>query len=302
MKIAVTGASGMLGTSLIEYLSKKYKVFGTSRFKGLTGESINWDCFDLTNINLLENWLKKVKPDLVIHCAAIVDVDFCEKNIFLAKNLHVETTRAIANYLDLNNARLIYISTDSVFDGKKNSAYDENDPENPLNVYSKTKLLGEKIAQSINNSVSLRTNIVGYTRHGSSFAEWILNGLINNEELNLFHDVYFSPLNVYDLTLIIEKIIQNPIYGLFHCTSRDSISKYDYGEKMSQIFQLPNSNLNKVTLDNIKLNASRPKNMALDIKKISISLDHVFPAAIDSIKLMKFQYDNEDKLIHNYFK
>jgi len=301
MKIAVTGASGMLGSSLIEYFSKKYKVFGTSRSKGIEGENINWNCFDLTSIILLENWLKKIKPDIVIHCAAIVDVDFCEENIILAEKLHIETTRVLSNYLDRNNARLIYISTDSVFDGKKNSAYNEDDYESPLNIYSKTKLSGEKVALSINNSLVLRTNIVGYTKYGSSFAEWVLSGLINNETLNLFYDVYFSPLNIYDLTLIIEKIIQNPIYGLYHCSSRDSISKYDFGDKMSQIFQLSNSNLKKVTVDNVKLNASRPKNMSLDIQKISVALDYDFPTAIDSIKLLKVQYDNQNKLNHNYF-
>ena len=291
----------MLGTSLIGYLSKIYKVFGTSRVKGLEGGGINWDCFDLTDINLLENWLKKVKPDVVIHCAAIVDVDFCEENIILATKVHVETTRVLSNYLDRNNARLIYISTDSVFDGKKNSAYNEMDLENPLNIYSQTKLMGEKIVQSIQNSLVLRTNIVGQTKYGSSFAEWVLNGLINNKTLNLFNDVYFSPLNVYDLTLIIEKIIQNPIYGLYHCSSKDSISKYDFGEKMSQIFQLPNSNLNKISIDNVRFNASRPKNMALDIQKISTALDCDFPIAIDSIKLLKIQYDNKDILTHNHF-
>ena len=108
-------------------------------------------------------------------------------------------------------------------------------------------------------------------------------------------------MNIYDLTLIIEKIIQNPIYGLYHCSSRDSISKYDFGDKMSQIFQLSNSNLKKVTVDNVKLNASRPKNMSLDIQKISVALDYDFPTAIDSIKLLKVQYDNQNKLNHNYF-
>ena len=77
------------------------------------------DCFNLTDKNLLESWLNTYKPDLVIHCAAIVNVDFCEENINLTKDLHLETTRTIANYMQFSGGRLIYISTDSVFNGKK---------------------------------------------------------------------------------------------------------------------------------------------------------------------------------------
>ena len=80
MKIGITGASGMLGTALVRRLSKSNKVFATSRSVGVEGKGIEWDCFDLTDIPLLSKWLNKVKPDVVVHCAAIVNVDLCEEN------------------------------------------------------------------------------------------------------------------------------------------------------------------------------------------------------------------------------
>lgn len=288
MRIGVTGASGMLGTSLVGHLSKQHKVFATSRCKGIEGKSIEWDCFDLTNIKLLNNWLERVKPNLIIHCAAIVNLDQCEKNFFLAKKLHVETTKVMSNYLNLNNGRLIYISTDSVFDGKKQQPYTESDQVSPLNAYAKTKLMGESLVQLMSNGLILRTNIIGRTQKNSiSFAEWILKGLTNNDPLNLFFDVNFSPLHVNDLSLIIEKIINNPICGLYHCASSDSISKYDFGKKMARVFQLSDSKINRVSIDDMKFMTSRPKNMALNIKKICTDLDYDFPTAIDAIKLMK---------------
>jgi dTDP-4-dehydrorhamnose reductase len=296
MRIGVTGASGMLGTALVTHLSKLHKVFATSRSKGIEGKDIKWDCFDLTDIELLNKWLDRVKPNVVIHCAAIVNVDLCEENFDLATKLHVETTKVMSNYLNRNNGRLIYISTDSVFDGKKHGSYNESDLVNPLNVYAKTKLMGERPVQLMTNGLVLRTNIIGWTRENSvSFSEWMLKGLTDNIPLNLFYDVNFSPLNVYDLSIIIEKIIQKPIFGLYHCASSDGISKYDFGRKMAEIFQLSDSNINRISVDDMEFKASRPKNMALNINKISAVLEYDFPNAIDAIKLMKRQYNNKNK-------
>jgi len=299
MRVGVTGASGMLGTALVRHFSKSYKVFATSRSKGLEGRGIEWDCFNLTNIELLNKWLNKIKPDIVIHCAAIVNVDACEENIRLATALHFETTKTMSDYLDLNNSRLIYISTDSVFDGKKQGTYNELDFVSPLNIYANTKLMGERYVQSINNGLVLRTNIIGWTKESKiSFAEWVLKSLVEKTQLSLFHDVYFSPLHVDDLSSIIEKIIDKPIFGLYHCSSRDSFSKYDFGKKMTEIFQFSNININRVSVDSIKLKASRPKNMALDVKKISLALDCNLPNAVDAIELMKYQYDKNSNLLN----
>ena len=299
MRIGVTGASGMLGAALISHLSKYYKVFATSRNQGVEDKNINWDCFDLTDLELLNKWLDKAKPDIVIHCAAIVNIDLCEENSDLATQLHYKTTKVMANYLNQNNGKLIYISTDSVFDGEKQSAYRESDLTAPLNVYARTKLMGEEQVKLMKRGLVLRTNIVGWTQDGkTSFFEWMLESLINNAPLNLFNDVIFSPLNVYDLSLIIEKIINKPIFGLYHCASSDSISKYDFGKKMAEIFHLPDSNINRVSVDSVNFEAKRPKNMALNIDKIKLELEYDFPSVMDTIQLMKYQYDNNSNLLN----
>jgi len=296
MKIGITGASGMLGTALISRLSRSQKVFATSKSIGVEGQNIDWTCFDLTDFVLLNHWLEKSQLDVIVHCAAIVDVDLCEENVSAATNLHVVTTEVIANYINSTKGRLIYISSDSVFDGEKQRAYIETDLVSPLNVYAKTKVLGENYVHAMNNGLVLRTNIIGCTQKDKiSFAEWVLNSLKNYEPLKLFHDIYFSPLHVDDLSLIIEKIINNPIFGLYHCTSNDSISKYDFGMKMAEIFQLSNSNINRISVDTVELKASRPKNMALNSTKLSSKLQYDFPRAIDSIVHMKNKYDSKLK-------
>ncbi len=291
MRIGVTGASGMLGNALLSQLSKSHHVFATSRNTGLLGKNINWDCFDLTNLDLLKIWLNKNNLDIVIHCAAIVDVDFCEENFNLSKALHVDTTEVISNYMQSSNGKLIYISTDSVFDGKKLGCYDESEITNPLNIYAKTKLQGEQIALSIDDGLVLRTNIIGWTNNDkTSFFEWLLENLIKKNNINLFDDVYFSPITVNDLSLIIEYILQNPIYGLYNCASSDSISKYDFGLKVCEIFDLSSSNISRVSVDTMNFKATRPKNMGLDVSKITSDLVYNLPSAIDSIKSMNKQY------------
>ncbi len=299
MKIGITGASGMLGTALVSRLSKIHEIFATSRSKGVEGQNIEWSCFDLTDTTLLNKWLEVAKPDLVIHCAAIVNVDACEGNIELVKKLHIETTKVMVNYLDINNGRLIYISTDSVFNGEKQGAYSEIDAVNPLNIYAMTKFFGEKSVQQMRNGLILRVNIVGWTQgKDASFFEWVLKGLIDKVPLNLFHDVYFSPLHVDDLSLIIEKIIDRPIFGLYHCASNDSISKYSFGKKVAETFCLSDSNINKISVEEMKFKANRPKNMALNIEKISFALECDLPSVIDAIKLMKDQYDKNGDLLN----
>lgn len=299
MRIGITGASGMLGTALVIHLSKSHEIFATSRGKGVEGENIEWDCFNLTNTALLNKWLNKVKPDIVIHCAAIVNLDLCEDNVELATKLHVETTKVMVNYLDPNGGKLIYISSDGLFDGKKQSSYNEDDLAGPLNNYAKTKLMGEQSVLSMNSSgLVLRVEIIGWTQKGrTSFAEWVLKKLLNNAPLELFHDIYFSPLHVDNLSLIIEKIIKNPIFGLYHCASSDSISKYQFGKKMAEIFQLSGLNINRVSFDNMNIKTNRPKNMALDVRKISFALSYDLPNAEDAIQLMKCQYDKNSNLL-----
>lgn len=297
MKIGITGASGMLGAALVSRLSRTLKVFATSRSRGVEGKNIEWNCFDLTDVVLLNQWLETSQLDVIVHCAAIVDVDLCEEDVSAATDLHVKTTEIIANYINFNKGVLIYISTDSVFDGEKQTSYSESDLTNPLNIYAKTKLMGEEIVLSINNGTVLRTNIIGWTqKSNSSFVEWVLKSLINNIPLNLFYDVYFSPLTVVELSLIIEKIIYNPFYGLYNCGSRGSISKYDFGKKMAEIFEIFGSNINRISVDDLNLKAKRPKNMTLNSDKISNKLNYNIPNPVDSIMQLKKQYQMRLKI------
>jgi len=287
MRVGVTGASGMLGSKILSKLSGRHKLYATSRTQGIVAKNISWECFDLMDLGLLRNWLHNTKPDIVIHCAAFVNIDFCEENFDLAYRLHVDTTSVISDYLNSSGGRLIYISTDSVYDGEKIGSYVESDPVRPLNNYSKTKLLGEKPVGLIENGLILRTNIIGENQgERNSFAEWIFEALANNEQLNLFEDVLFSPIHVSDLAKVIDKIIREPIFGLFHCASVNHTSKFDFGIEMAKEFNFSCQNINKVSIDASGLKTARPKNMSLDVSKLSNALNYQLPGFRDAIKSM----------------
>ena len=125
-----------------------------------------------------------------------------------------------------------------------------------------------------------------------------IGSLIDNTPLNLFYDVHFSPLHVDELSLIIESIIERPVYGLYHCASSDSISKYDFGVQMAKVFGLSDSNINRASVEDMDFKAERPKNMALDSGKLAGKLKRDISSVIDSIKLMKCQYDKNNRLLN----
>ena len=293
MKIAVTGASGMLGTALIYKFGDQYQVYATSRSQGLIKKNVYWHCFDLTDLERLESWLLKTKPDVVIHCAAMVNVDECEIKEDLAYQLHVKTTEIIANFLNNHNGQLIYISTDSVFDGFTKKKYSEEDLTNPLNVYSKTKLLGESSVLSMKKGVVLRTNIIGWSMKDKiSFAEWVLINLVKKKPIKLFNDVFISPLHVSELSEIIIQLIKRKVTGLYHVSSQDSLSKYDFGLIMAEAFECSPEYFHEISVDDLGLKAKRPKNIALSNQKITQLLGYDFSYSCEAVNIMKEEYKN----------
>ena len=255
MNIGITGASGMLGTALLDRLHTEHEIYATSRKQGAEKSHVIWECFDLLQKNKLRNWLDSNHLDVVIQCAAIVNVDLCEQLPEMAEKLHYETTKIIAKHLQKNDGHLIYISTDSLFDGKKTNPYTEEDETNPLNIYAKTKLAGEDPALNIKNGLVLRTNIIGCINNENdlSFAEWIISGLVEMKALHLFDDVIFSPLHVHDLADIVSQLIEQKTTGLYNATSSTSLSKYEFGLMIADVFSIKNHGIIKSSVKDKKI-------------------------------------------------
>jgi dTDP-4-dehydrorhamnose reductase len=196
---------------------------------------------------------------------------------------------------------MIYISTDAVFDGLSEKLYKEDDEVNPLNIYGKTKYEGETYVLRNTKNVVLRTNIYGYNiLDKNSFGEWILSALRNGETISMFDDIYFSPILVNELALIMVQIIEKDLCGLFHICGSGSISKYDFGLTLKEIFGIKQGSIIRSNSENFNFKAKRSKNMGMSNDKITKDLNISISSPIESIKCFKRLYEeNYPQILKN---
>ncbi len=266
MKILITGANGMLGSNLCTEYSKENEVYATGIVKpDLVG------CFNYKMDILNEEDLKLIeekKPDLIVHCAALVNVDYCEEHIDEAEKINSLGSRNIAEASKKVGSYLVHISTDAVFDGEVGN-YKEEDKTNPLNEYAKTKLNAERNIQEVGgNYVIVRTNIYGWNRQDKkSLAEWMIDKLENNEKLPSFKDVYFSPILVNNLGEAILELYDLGYKGILNIAGSESCSKLEFAEKIADIFGFDKKLIKPISIDDLNLKAKRSKNMTLNLEK-----------------------------------
>jgi dTDP-4-dehydrorhamnose reductase len=265
MRVLITGASGMLGNHLCRLLAKsrKYLVFGTSRKEPSEFIGDNFFLGDLTDNEFVNNVLKDAKSDVTIHCAANVNIDDCENNREYTRQLHVAATARLAAYNQ--STHFIYISTDSVFDGKK-GYYSESDMPHPLNYYAQSKLEGEYSA--LNNSkgaLVLRTNIYGvHQLPGRSLSEWGLKNFAARRTISGFTNVYFNPVYTGQLANVIIQLIEKKTTGIVNAASNEKINKYQFLVRLAGVFGYPANMVAEGVLDNTCFSTLRPMNTTLN--------------------------------------
>jgi len=212
--------------------------------------------------------IKQLKPDLIIHCAALTNIDYCEEHPEEAERINVGGTKNLFEASQKAGSYFIHISTDAVFDGEKGN-YIETETTNPLNVYAKTKLDAEKyILKTGGNSAVIRTNIYGWNRQNKeSLAEWMLHKLERQEKLPAIKDVYFSPILVNNLAEALLELYQIRYRGLINLAGSESCSKLDFAYKIAELFNLNKDLIEPISVDSLKFKAKRSKNMTLNTQK-----------------------------------
>lgn len=253
MKILVTGAKGMLGRDLCPMLEDNdFDVIET-----------DIENLDITNELQVNSVLKKECPDFVIHCAAYTNVDKAEDEKDLAEKINSTATEYIAKATKKIGATLIYISTDYVFDGTKNSPYMPDDEPNPINEYGKSKLNGETAIQKIcDKYYILRTSWL-YGHHGKNFVETMLS-LKDQTELNVVDDQNGCPTWTVDLSdAIISIIEENPEYGIYHTCGAGSTSWYGFAKEIFKLSKIE-VNLKSCNTNEYPRPAKRPKYSIMD--------------------------------------
>ncbi|MFC4769948.1 dTDP-4-dehydrorhamnose reductase [Effusibacillus consociatus] len=220
MKVLITGAGGQLGSDLSLLLkidSKRYEVFPFAREE-----------LDITNYQHVDQILQEVQPDVVVHTAAYTKVDQAEEDAEAAYLVNAVGTRNVAVASEKVRAKLVYISTDYVFDGKKGSPYTEFDSPNPVNVYGKSKLIGEEFVKAFSSRYFIvRTSWV-YGKHGTNFVKTMLKLAQERDELMVVNDQIGSLTYTVDLAHFIKELIGTELYGTYHASNSGTCSWYQF--------------------------------------------------------------------------
>lgn len=291
MRILVTGSLGMLGANLVAKLSKLHKVFSTDCEK-LNVLNQNYMFFDLQN-EKYDDLIDWSKPDIIIHCAAITNGNYCQKNPYKAFSVNGYSLKKFIDSTK-SSVKIIYISTDAVF-SSSTSYPTEIYSTNPENVYGKSKELGEFfLINSHRDYIIMRTTIVGKNinpkREG--FLEWIINSVNNKSCVTLFSDVTFNPISIWDFIHEIEFLINNPKFykNIFHVCGIENTTKYDFGLKLIDDMNLENKYIVKSKITEFSHRAKRSNDQTLDCSKYINLTKRYLPGLNETIESIKLNY------------
>jgi dTDP-4-dehydrorhamnose reductase len=275
----VTGASGLLGLNLALEAAKEHTVFGIVNHHRLNTEAFTPLQADLLAPGTAERLIEQTQPDWVIHCAALANLDDCEKDPVQAHKLNTEVPRKLAEIVARGGARLLHVSTDAVFDGLRGE-YTEEDAPNPLSVYAQTKLDGERaVAEANPEAIVARVNLFGWSLSGRrSLAEFFFYNLSAGKPVMGFTDVYFCPLLANHLAHLFLTMLDQGLSGLYHTVSRECSSKYAFGVAIARKFGLDETLVRPTSVTDGGLAAARSPNLTLRSDKLAMALGEPLPS------------------------
>jgi dTDP-4-dehydrorhamnose reductase len=277
--ILITGASGLLGANLISLAREQGRdAIGFYHRHAVHIAGTKMLAVDLADPMETARILRELAPAQVVHCAAATDVDWCEGHPNEAHTLNVTVPAAIADITSRIDARLLYISTDSVFDGERGN-YVETDTPAPVNLYAKTKLQGETEVLRRNPSASIaRVNLYGWNaQNKDSLAEWILKQLTLGSPVPGFSDVVFCPMLVNDLAETMLALLDQSLTGVYHIVGSEAVTKYDFAMRVASTFGFDPRQVVPTVLSDARLKAQRPRDTSLNTDKIRGALGRSMP-------------------------
>ena len=218
---------------------------------------------DITDGEKVIDCFNDVRPSIVINCAANTEIDFLEKNAQIAYSINGDGVRNLAVAAERSNVKFIHISTDGVFDGTCGN-YTEEDKPNPINVYARSKIIGEEhVVRNCSNHVIVRTNFYGYHPQNKFLFNNILSKLRKKEKIIGFDDVIFTPLEVSNLSRQISDVAFSNYVGILNLSSNESISKYQFCCSVAEAFGFDSNLIRKGSIEDAGFITKRPKNTSL---------------------------------------
>lgn len=252
-RVLVTGANGQLGMDVVQSLkSQKQTVYGYGRNE-----------LDVTDIEQVSKKLNEIKPNVVIHCAAHTKVDLAESEPERAFRVNAYGSRNIAVISEQINAKLVYVSTDYVFNGRSERPYNEFDSTSPMSVYGKSKLAGEQFVRDLHSKFFIVRTSWLYGEHGHNFVKTMLRLAEEKESVSVVTDQIGCPTYSVDLAECIADLIETSKYGIYHISNSGQCSWYEFAKA---IFEETGKQIdvNPVSTVDFPRPASRPPYSVLD--------------------------------------
>ena len=286
LKVLVTGSTGLLGCRLVPYLQDCGHHVISAGYT--SSSSLN---FDLRSLNESILALDKVKPDVIVNLAALTNVDYCEKHPYDAYLLNVKTVENLCTWIgkERNTCHLIHISTDQVYDG---CGPHKEDDTVIRNYYALSKLAAEFAAKNVSSTI-LRTNFIGRSYHKSrlSFTDWLYSALCDYSIINVFDDIFFSPLSIKTLCQCIERCIFEQSTGVFNVGSIEGMSKADFAFAFADALGFESTNFTRMSSSSsAKLVAHRPVDMRMNTLRFQDTFNINLPELINEIHLVADEY------------
>jgi dTDP-4-dehydrorhamnose reductase len=268
LRIFVTGGSGLLGAELVRLTSQAGHdvLSGYGMHFPLAGSPVH---LDMTKLNDVRQAILKTRPDIIIHTAAVSDVEVCEQKPNLANVVNGEVTGKIGEIATTLGSYVIYVSTDYVFDGATGS-YDEDDKPNPINHYGRSKLLGEELLKKTGARycVTRASVIYGWGRgHRPNFATWVLGKLKSNQPLEVIDDQFASPTLNSNLAEMILESTNKRLEGIIHLAGATRIDRYNFAKKIAETFHYDPNLIEPVKSERTGWKAKRPADSSLNVEK-----------------------------------
>lgn len=286
-RVLITGVSGLLGSNLALAWRDAFQILGIYNNHQLLIEGVDLRRADLLNTKELDETFKHFAPQVIVHCAALADIDACQEDQGLARRMNVEMTKIIADKARSVGSKMVFISTDAVYDGIKGS-YKETDRVDPINYYAESKLKAEEYVLTDAKALVVRTSFYGFNRAPKrSLAEWIIHELAQKKTIKGFEDVFSSNIFTYDLAQLMAKAIGSDLSGIYHMACSDALSKFAFAVAIAKEFELDSSYITPVSVDTFPFKAKRAKNLSLNVDKLAKALGEIVVTSQTSISHFK---------------
>lgn len=269
-KLLVTGASGLLGSHVARLATGRFDTLGL--FQSFRPANIpgRLESLDLADATVVRSKLDDFRPDLIVHCAALADADRAQREPDFARRVNVDATATLANSARRLGAKMLFVSTDLIFDGCKGAPYVEDDTPHPLSFYGQTKLDAEQIVRAeCNTGLIVRPSLIlGPSPRGNrGLDEKLAAALQQGSVVRLFVDEFRCPVMANDLAAAILELADSPHTGVFHLAGPERLSRYEIGMKIARRFGWPTTTLQAASVRDVPMNPPRPRNLVLDSGK-----------------------------------